>query len=99
MVSGSLLSGGRERNWIVFIVPFEVTIPCERPRYPHIPAVNHEDGGKPKKGRVRKGNCLQDNGSPTGQIPKPRGEITVKEGPRVNDQGGAGSPKPEEQIN
>lgn len=57
MVSGSLLSGGRERNWIVFIVPFEVTIPCERPSYPHIPAVNHEDGGKPKKGRVRKGNA------------------------------------------
>lgn len=99
-MSGSLLSGGREQDSIVFTVSFEVTAPYKRPSYSHVLAINHENGGKPEKGRVRKGSCRQENGSNPGVTPKPRRKMRLhsKKDPEVNDQGESG-PKPSEQIN
>lgn len=54
-VLGSLLSGDREPDRIVFIVPFEVTTPFQRPRYSYVLIMEENK----KKGRVRgKGSCL-----------------------------------------
>lgn len=99
-MSGSLLSGGREQDSSVFTISFEVTAPYERPSYSHVLAVNRDNGGKPEKGRVRKGSCCQENESNTGVTPKPQHKIRLhsKKDPEVNDQGESG-PKPSEQIN
>lgn len=85
----------------MFIASFEVTTPYERPSYSLPLAVNRENGGKPKKGRVGKGSCCQENGSNTGVTPKPRHGMRLhsKKDPEVNDQGESGSPKPDEEIN
>ena len=82
-MSGSLLSGGRKQDWIVFIVPFEVIASYERLSYFRVAAVNRENGRKPEKGGVTKGICLQNNGRNFGACIKAKiqDEITLKEGP------------------
>lgn len=49
MLSGSLLSGGREQDSIVFTISFEVTAPHERPSYSHVLAVNRDPEENPKR--------------------------------------------------